>query len=145
MKLTRTDFSSLAAIAVGGLVGIAAFGPQNFMSTHTVVTTDFEYAPMRVVLPSGEAVPFDRDVMEQGVIEFRRDRDRERETLRLQGEPIIYVDGVRVSEMPDLDPDAIERVEVLKGPAAAALLGEEASNGVILIFLKTDPPTNPGG
>ena len=67
------------------------------------------------------------------------------ESVRMVGDPLIYIDGIRVNEMPDLDPDAIERIEVLKGAAAAALYGEEASNGVVQIFLKADAASNPGG
>ncbi|UCC50050.1 MAG: TonB-dependent receptor plug domain-containing protein, partial [Gemmatimonadota bacterium] len=36
----------------------------------------------------------------------------------------------------DLAPEDIERIEVLKGPAAAALYGSRANNGVIQIFTK---------
>src|SRR3712207_4823242 len=69
-------------------------------------------------------------------------------------EPIVYVDGIRMnnsggfagfvgtggggspSRLDDIDPTTIERVEVLKGAAAATLYGTEASNGVIQIFTK---------
>lgn len=51
----------------------------------------------------------------------------------------IYIDGVELS-MPNylatIDPKIIERVEVLKGPHAAALYGAEASAGVIQIITK---------
>ena len=77
-------------------------------------------------------------------------------SLSQSNEPLIYIDGVRVSggggfagdvgsggagvgassRLDDLDPNAIERVEVLKGAAAATLYGTEASNGVIQIFTK---------
>ena len=63
--------------------------------------------------------------------------------------PVIYVDGVRIdggrgdfnsaagaSRLDDLNPESIERIEVLKGAAAATLYGTEASNGVIQIFTK---------
>ena len=66
----------------------------------------------------------------------------------------IYVDGVRVdnqtgtgitiqafgsgvvSRLNDFDPDQIESIEVLKGPAAATLYGTEAARGVINIITK---------
>jgi len=54
--------------------------------------------------------------------------------------PIIYIDGIRVRNsdaLADLvEPDAIERIEVIKGGAAEALFGSEAADGVIQIFLK---------
>jgi TonB-dependent starch-binding outer membrane protein SusC len=69
-------------------------------------------------------------------------------SLSQSNEPIIYIDGVRAdgafgfgnnsksSRLDDLDPNSIERVEILKGAAAATLYGTEASNGVIQIFTK---------
>ncbi|HEX7091508.1 MAG TPA: TonB-dependent receptor [Longimicrobiales bacterium] len=66
--------------------------------------------------------------------------------------PLIYVDGVRIpSDLPEagmleaaehatflgsLNPQDIERVEIIKGPAASTLYGTEASAGVIQIFTK---------
>jgi TonB-linked SusC/RagA family outer membrane protein len=69
-------------------------------------------------------------------------------TMRLVNDgPLIYIDGVRVSNqvesgssdvsrMDDLDPSSIESIEVIKGPAAATLYGTEAANGVIQIITK---------
>ena len=71
-------------------------------------------------------------------------------SLSQLNEPIIYVDGIRVnrdavdanngqgnpSRLDDIPPEAIERVEILKGAAAATLYGTEASNGVIQVFTK---------
>ena len=53
-------------------------------------------------------------------------------------QPIVYIDGERVerSEMDELTPDRIDRVEVIKGEAAEKLFGPEAVNGVIQIFTK---------
>lgn len=74
-------------------------------------------------------------------------------------QPLIYIDGVRVrsygypkntfpvgyagnsdntvySPLNDINPADIERVEVVKGPAATTLYGSEASAGVIQIFTK---------
>lgn len=70
-------------------------------------------------------------------------------SLSQANQPIIYVDGVRMnseggeggagaaSRLNDINPEAIARIEVLKGAAAATLYGTEASNGVIQIFTKT--------
>ncbi|MEM7415449.1 MAG: SusC/RagA family TonB-linked outer membrane protein [Gemmatimonadota bacterium] len=71
-------------------------------------------------------------------------------SLSQLNEPIIYVDGIRVdrsavdanngqgnpSRLDDIPPESIERVEILKGAAAATLYGTEASNGVIQVFTK---------
>lgn len=67
----------------------------------------------------------------------------EREAEAVPAQPLLYVDGVRVDHggasrrevLDALDPASIDRVEVLKGPAAVELYGDEASNGVIQIFL----------
>lgn len=83
--------------------------------------------------------------------EGSRIRIRGNASLSMSNEPIVFVDGVRintagggmsaggggsVSRLDDIDPSSIERVEVLKGAAAATLYGTEASNGVIQIFTK---------
>jgi TonB-dependent starch-binding outer membrane protein SusC len=71
-------------------------------------------------------------------------------SISLSNEPLIYIDGVRadsrimtpgvggqgISRLNDLDPRDIERIEVVKGPAAATLYGADASAGVIQIFTK---------
>ncbi|MEQ9459957.1 MAG: SusC/RagA family TonB-linked outer membrane protein [Phycisphaeraceae bacterium] len=78
-------------------------------------------------------------------------RIRGSSSLSQLNEPIIYIDGVRfngdaingtggsqgnASRLDDIPPESIERVEILKGAAAATLYGTEASNGVIQIFTK---------
>ena len=74
-------------------------------------------------------------------------------SLTLTSEPVIYVDGVlvagpssmpmsersgviRASVLDHIVPASIERVEILRGPAASARYGPEARNGVILIYTK---------
>jgi TonB-dependent SusC/RagA subfamily outer membrane receptor len=48
----------------------------------------------------------------------------------------VHAGGQGVSSLLSVAPQDIERVEVLKGPAAAALYGTQASNGAILITTK---------
>ena len=94
--------------------------------------------PGVVVLPSGGYTG-------QGA----RIRIRGSSSLSQRNDPIIYVDGIRVdntatgvaaqgnpSKLDDIPPESIERIEILKGAAAATLYGTEASNGVIQIFTK---------
>ncbi len=82
-------------------------------------------------------------------------------SIRLRGtgsitggaEPLYIVDGViidnnadeqinvgyrsnPVNRLADLDPADIERIEILKGAAAAALYGSRANNGVVQIFTR---------
>jgi len=88
--------------------------------------------------------------------EGSRIRIRGSASLSQSNEPIVYIDGVRIdngggfgssgqvgtggggtpSRLDDIDPSSIEKVEVLKGAAAATLYGTEASNGVLLITTK---------
>ena len=53
-------------------------------------------------------------------------------------QPLIFVDGVELeagsAALSSLNPDDIDRIEVIKGEAAADLYGERAENGVIQIF-----------
>ena len=46
------------------------------------------------------------------------------------------VTALPISRVNDINPDDIESVEIIKGPAAATLYGTEASNGVIQIITK---------
>ncbi|MBN2279530.1 MAG: carboxypeptidase-like regulatory domain-containing protein [Candidatus Marinimicrobia bacterium] len=72
--------------------------------------------------------------------------------LNGDGQPVIYVDGIRIdnseietryskggqeiSMMASLNPSEIANIEILKGPAAAATYGTDGSNGVVLITTK---------
>jgi TonB-dependent starch-binding outer membrane protein SusC len=80
-------------------------------------------------------------------------------SVAMSNQPLIYVDGVRIrsdgyqrnvpptgsvlrsgndiaSPLNDINPADIERVEIIKGAAAATLYGTEAAAGVIQIFTK---------
>ncbi|MCG3120102.1 MAG: hypothetical protein ALAOOOJD_02707 [bacterium] len=71
--------------------------------------------------------------------------------LKGDEQPVIYVDGVRVdndqfigfgvggqgtSVLNTLNPEEIENIEFLKGPAAASSYGTSGSNGVVLVTTK---------
>ena len=47
--------------------------------------------------------------------------------------PLYVVDGMYMSENPNLNPDDIESIDVLKDASAAAQYGAQASNGVVVI------------
>ena len=87
-----------------------------------------------------------------------RVRIRGQSSLSLANEPLVYIDGVRVtsttgagantaqagigvggsaaSRLDDINPEEIESIDVIKGPSAATLYGTEAANGVINITTK---------
>lgn len=53
-------------------------------------------------------------------------------------QPLYVVDGAPISgRAEDLNPNNIESVNILKGPAASALYGLRASNGVVIITTKS--------
>ena len=55
--------------------------------------------------------------------------------------PKVYIDGIEVANpllLTEMSPDAIERVEVIRGPQGAALYGADAIGGVINITMRHD-------
>ncbi len=81
-----------------------------------------------------------------------RFRIRGASSLSLSNDPLLIVDGVRVdnnsasstigvggqtpSRFNDINPEDIEKIDIIKGPAAGALFGTAAANGVIQITTK---------
>ena len=81
-----------------------------------------------------------------------RIRIRGSNSISLSNDPLMIIDGIRVdnsaqstaigtggqqpSRYNDINPENIESIEVIKGPAAAALYGTAAANGVIQITTK---------
>jgi TonB-dependent SusC/RagA subfamily outer membrane receptor len=76
-------------------------------------------------------------------------------TLSRSAEPLYIIDGIIVdnsstqlldlggytsNRLADLDPNDIERIEIVKGAAAAALYGSRANDGVVQIFTKRGRP-----
>jgi TonB-dependent SusC/RagA subfamily outer membrane receptor len=84
---------------------------------------------------------------------------RGRNSIGLDNSPLLFIDGVRVSNatnagpvaptgrlggqasnvsgrLNDISPEDIESIEIIKGPAAATIYGTEAANGVIQIITK---------
>jgi TonB-linked SusC/RagA family outer membrane protein len=87
-----------------------------------------------------------------------RIRIRGSNSVSLSNEPLYYIDGIRMeagqtsssldiggfgqglgaapSRINDINPEDIESIEIVKGPAAATLYGIQASNGVVRITTK---------
>ena len=91
---------------------------------------------------------------------------RGRSSIGLDNSPLLYVDGVRVNNattagpvglglggqasnvsgrLNDINPEDIESIEIIKGPAAATIYGTEAANGVIQIITKKGASTGKPG
>jgi len=93
-------------------------------------------------------------------------RLRGNNSVAMSNAPLIYIDGVRIradaypknvppvgfsgrssgsvsSPLNDINPNDIERVEVIKGASATTLYGTEAAGGVIQIFTKKGRPGQP--
>jgi TonB-dependent SusC/RagA subfamily outer membrane receptor len=88
-------------------------------------------------------------------------------SLGLDNNPLIYIDGVRVSNatgggptsfgnggfggqnagivgrLNDISPEEIESIQIIKGPAASTIYGTEAANGVIQIITKKGAGVKP--
>ena len=84
---------------------------------------------------------------------------RGRSSIGLDNSPLLYIDGVRVNNqtaagpvgvagrlggqasnvsgrLNDINPEDIESIEIIKGPAAATIYGTEAASGVIQVITK---------
>src|SRR4029079_4737471 len=74
-------------------------------------------------------------------------------SISLSNNPLVFVDGVRITSgargtvgngvggqtlnaLNDINPEDIESIEIVKGPAAATLYGSDASAGVIQVLTK---------
>jgi TonB-linked SusC/RagA family outer membrane protein len=145
----------LSEIIVTGTPG----GTQRRAIGNSVVSVDASDVAENAVIPNlsallqgrtagvlmsnaGGAIGTGADISIRGYGSFSRER----------AQPLLYVDGVRVNNdasvgpnlaggrqgnvLNDFDPDDIESIEIIKGPAAATLYGSEASAGVIQIITK---------
>ncbi|MHB1329414.1 MAG: TonB-dependent receptor domain-containing protein, partial [Gemmatimonadales bacterium] len=116
---------------------------QNFAPVPDISGLINSRAPGVMVIPGTGQVGSGPQIRIRGVNSFS-----------LNSNPLIYIDGARVnnstaqgisvqgfssgisSRLNDIDPDQIESIEIIKGPAAATLYGTEATNGVIQIITK---------
>lgn len=147
MRNRRDDLRNIALILGAGALGVigtvmvtqASKGPvpeaDRTEARRQAVIEVRESAVTRAALQSGQGV----------TVRIRGSKDLEGGALR--AEPIIYIDGVRVNgprneAMKLLDPDQIDRIEVVKGDAARQKYGSEARDGVIQIFTKSSEETS---
>ncbi len=169
LTLSVVELESVVTTGTGGAVQKKQLGaPIGIVNVDNIAETkpvpDLSSALMAQVpglrsLDGGGGAGAAKDLRIRGMASFS-----------LSQRPAVYVDGVKLdtkavdwsSTMPnqgccnfnggvgedrlsDLNPNDIEHIEVLKGPAAATLYGSDASHGVIQIFTKKgrldSPPT----
>ena len=153
MQEERLGLDEVVVTGTGGEVAQKSIG-------HTVSTVDFSGVE-DVGTKSIEDALVGKEAgvninMSSGAIDQEpRIRIRGSSSISMSNEPLVYVDGVRInstggfapgisagglaqtSALSQLNFDAIESVEILKGPAAATLYGSQANAGVIQIFTKS--------
>jgi TonB-dependent starch-binding outer membrane protein SusC len=123
----------------GNVVSTVSTTPENLANATTIASLLTGKAPGVFVGSSGGTTGSASKVRIRGA-----------NSVSLTNEPLLIIDGVRVnndisgtgnigvggqvpSRLNDLNPDDIETFEVIKGPAAAALYGTAAANGVLQI------------
>jgi TonB-linked SusC/RagA family outer membrane protein len=153
----------LNAVVVSGVAGGETVRSSGNAVAKLEVSTVTQLAPPKDVMSligkgvPGVAIQSSGGAIGQGGV-FRV---RGASSMTLNSTPILYIDGIRVnnavtggvpasfgavgpggdarftpSRINDINPNDIESIEVVKGPAAATLYGTEASNGVIQITTK---------
>lgn len=146
-----TQAIALDAVLVTGTAGRQERRAQGATIANVSVSDVNEVAPVTDVAEILQArVPGLSLTQGSGVAgSAQQIRIRGASSISLSNEPLIYIDGIRadtrpvdiasgaiVNPMNNIDPNEIESIEVVKGPAAATLYGADASAGVIQIITK---------
>ncbi len=137
MRKTRNELGMIALIVGAGAVGALATAYAGKAGRESAAEPTLGLQVIQV--------PAESDARDRAIAVTREgSKVRIRSTVSAaeDAQPIVYVDGVRVDggrdeAMQKLDPDQIDRLEVLKGDAAKELYGSEGRNGVIQIFTKS--------
>ena len=156
---TTADFSVGAVATVLSAVTTTASGTQQLarengasvaqISTDTIVLAPIQnFSQLLTAKTPGVTISQSTGTSGEGA----RVRIRGANSMSLSNEPLLIIDGVRIDNTPesntigvggqspsrlnDINPEDIESFEIVKGPAAAALYGTAAANGVIQITTK---------
>lgn len=128
--------------------------------TGTVVPTEVKALPTPITVVSDSQITLQRphtvmDLFRQAVptgVSFSPASNPELSVLSVRGASTlltgglggvkVFVDGIEValSEISGVDPNNIERMEVIRGPQAAAIYGSAAIGGVVQFFTKRGDP-----
>ncbi len=57
-------------------------------------------------------------------------------TFRSNSNPLYVVDGITVDHIDDINPEDIEKIDVLKDASSAAIYGSRGANGVVIVTTK---------
>jgi TonB-dependent starch-binding outer membrane protein SusC len=155
-QTATADFAlAESAVALEGLVVTATGETQRVRERGNVVAqipvAEMELAPITtmsdVLQGRSVGVVVQRSAGTTGA--GSRVRIRGSASASLGNQPLLIIDGIRVNESPtsfsiglggqspsrleDINPQDIESIEILKGPAAAAMYGTAAATGVIQV------------
>lgn len=106
---------AVSSVKVSGLNDLAVTGINNALQGRMSGVT---------VLPSSGAPGATTSVRIRGMGTFGNN------------EPLYVIDGMPAENMNDINPSDIERIDVLKDAASAAIYGSRAANGVVIIQTK---------
>lgn len=149
-ELTERAIALDAVVVTGTAQGSARREIGN--SIPTIRNSELESAPITSISEALQSRVAGLTIMPSGGNAGQGSRIVLRGPTSLTGslEPIIYVDGVRIDNskvngidvdatttgLDDINPEDIERIEIVRGASAATLYGTEAGAGVIQIFTK---------
>ncbi|MGH7468753.1 MAG: TonB-dependent receptor domain-containing protein [Longimicrobiales bacterium] len=159
MGVSAVSLDEVVVTGTAGAVEKKQLGAT--VSTVSVANVQERMPVMDVGTVLQSRLPGVRSVGTVGGVGASRDlRIRGTSSMQLGQRPVVYVDGVKVDNrgqewgsgmgtsccsfsggagvdrLSDLNPNDIDRIEVIKGAAAGTLYGSEATNGVIQIFTK---------
>ena len=147
-----TAATRLEEVVVNAVTGQEQRRLENGTNTGSVQVADLEKGPITKMADVLQARVAGVTLQSVGGASGSGQRIRVRgaNSLSLSNEPLLYLDGVLISNgkggistgggdysrLNDLNPEEIEDIEILKGPAASAIYGSAAANGVLLITTK---------
>jgi len=154
-QTTRVDLEmrptavQLDAVVVNAVTGQGQRKRELGTNTATITAADITKAPINTFADvlTARAPGVQLQGISGTVGTSQRIRIRGANSISLSNEPLIFVDGIQFSNnkggfgvggqdysrLNDINPDDISNIEILKGPAASAVYGTAAANGVILI------------
>ncbi len=140
---------TLDALVVNAVTGRQERVREIGANVASIPVADIQKAQIRNTADvlTGRATGVNVQAASGGTGTSQRIRIRGANSLSLSNEPLVYVDGVLFSNqiftlgaggqassrLNDINPNDIENIEILKGPAASAQYGTAAANGVILV------------